>query len=99
MEVCESNVCLFPFPAQPTEAFKKLYVINWWLTTRALPSIFPACWLKAFIFVSFSFKQKCGERENWNEVLAEAKDFVLNCCVFLSYLWPGVLITLGNTTH
>jgi len=31
--------------------------------------------------------------------LAEAKDFVLNCCGFLSFLWLGVLITLGNTTH
>lgn len=71
--------------------------LNWGLTPRPLPSIFTACWLKAFIFFNFSFKLKGGDRENWIEVLAAAKGFILNRCIFLCFLWPVVLIALGKT--
>lgn len=81
--MCESHVCLFPFPAHLTTVFKIRYVLNWGLTPRALPRIFTACWLKAFIFFFFFFEQKGGDRENWIEVLAAVKDFVINSCIFL----------------
>lgn len=80
---------VFPWYAGPE--------LNWGLTPRPLPSIFTACWLKAFIFIIFSFKLKGGDKENWIEVLAAAKDFVLNRCISLCFLWPMVLIALGKT--
>lgn len=63
--------------------------LNGGLTPRPLLSIFTACWLRAFIFFIFSFKLTGGDRENWIEVLAAVKDFVLNWCIFLFYAFSG----------